>query len=201
MYYDQTPYWPPRGDKKLTSSSFNFNFSTPERKETSNPSPYFHLSSPRLSSATTFPLAPAGLSNSSSGQLDVSTPGQVQMGGARRRPDKSVTFNNEDLFNIYERDNSTSFGLCSPLATNSPINPPAASSPHPLTPITAPTPPCPPLPATPLSLMCSRSLAVASLHQYPEARAHPHLLEFRIFTVPPFWIQTLPASCPPSARG
>ena len=94
------------------------------------------------------------------------------MGGARRRPDKSVTFNNEDLFNIYERDNSTSFELCSPLATNSPINPPAASSPRPLTPITAPTPPCPPLPATPLSLMCSRSLAVASLHQYPEAGLH-----------------------------
>ena len=33
------------------------------------------------------------------------------------------TFNNEDLFNIYERDNSSSFELCSPLAAESPMNP------------------------------------------------------------------------------
>ena len=34
----------------------------------------------------------------------------------------SVTFNNKDLFNIYERHNSTNFELCCPLATNSAIN-------------------------------------------------------------------------------
>ena len=33
------------------------------------------------------------------------------------------TFNNEDLFNIYERDNSCSFELCSPLAAETPMNP------------------------------------------------------------------------------
>ena len=33
------------------------------------------------------------------------------------------TFNNEDLFNIYERDNSFSFELCSPLAAETPMNP------------------------------------------------------------------------------
>ena len=83
---------------------------------------------PRPSSATTFPLSPAGQarlwqSNSSSGQLDMSTPGQVKIEGARRRPDKYVTFNIKDLFNIYEKHNSTNFELCCPLATNSAINP------------------------------------------------------------------------------
>ena len=120
---EQSAYWSARGvEKKLTSSRFNFNFSTPEL--TSNPSPYFQLSSP-----SNFPsLPPANQTRLWESQLEITSPGQMTDKARQRKPDKSVTFNNEDLFNIYERDNSTSFELCSPLKESSAKNPFATPS-------------------------------------------------------------------------
>ena len=76
----------------------------------------FSIPDLHTSSATTFLLPRAGQARlwqniPSSGQLDMSIPGHVQIEKARRRSDKSV--NNKD---IYKRHNSTHFELCCPLA-------------------------------------------------------------------------------------